>query len=1173
MTSNPWKQKVDLFLSRFVARQDRFLVRTPHMVTVEDKLTGEVKLQEKTNAMPACANYGDQSLCLITQNKGGCSTCDHRVYKSVTDGEVWKHLSGSQEMILLMLREEGIRFGAVDFDKGNTFEDAKAVRDLSLSYGLQCYIAKSTQKGYHLYWFFQDFIKPHEFASYIRYLFEELGFYQRYQVMPEVGLPEVFPKQTAFSASNTGNGIKVPMMETKMREGRNCWVDDDGEALPFEKQWPFLESTELILPSLFEQILKDKNVEILEAPASRSPKQARRAAGKEEGTEKPAKPFGSFWNVVEACPALREYWQKNEKGQILWDLEKPEGLFHDARVASMMIALATTDGVDALKARWNSSKTTQQINHAIGTGYTPVTCRWMQEHRVCHVGKHPKCGTHCMKKLPPVLYENGTRVINPDGLPEDQWPDPSPIRYATDRNLTIEDIKERLAEIFKSLKESSKKPKLKEGEKPPPPAGFVHSNPQERIDGLIRRAYFLGDKPGGKDWDNLRSYLTTNKWMGVRELNDKERSFGKEIADVKDAKVKKNYLSFEHNGRTYILKDNEYYMRWRDAKGNPVETKLTNFHFQIHAEHKSVRAADTDDLHDCLVAEDRSYIVTLHVNGEKFPATPNFLDLATPDAFFKCLSKNGGVALFFHRSDFDHIKICIGGFNKDTMVMRQVSKQIGHHRLKGQFVYIMPSVIVDKDSVRKNDELLVEPFEDDVSKSLDFKLLSNDEFKDLARHIVTDYFDCNNSVLTMTLFGHAMAAAITPQIQVAIGYTKAPVLWLGGSQSGGKTFAAGAAQNFYGKFDFFQSADGSSKSRLGNGYNFRHAWMLIDDYKKHLVDSSGKEFPRFIQTCFDRAGRSVLQRNGQVRSKVDRVRGLACITGEDVIECEASTISRTLLIDVPYSINKDAGDRVSKRKTEYSGFMPYFIKFVLNLSSEELKNLWDTYYAEFYGAVSERYKNLNPQRTCENLTLTMLAFRLAMEMLVAEGAIPEVQRDELCRRQKINLDIIATTVLNSIEEATGAHVFLDALKELIQNPSKCVVHGWPGYEGLYEGANAIQIGFYRERTPGIIYIYPQAAHGLVSEALRKTNNHVQTMRHIARQLYDDGYMVKEKINREKGNYSTQIRGPSKNQVGVWPLSIEALGLDIKVTRKDGAQQRVEDDNLIPIGVASTKEPR
>ena len=206
-------------------------------------------------------------------------------------------------MILLMLREEGIRFGACDFDKGDVFDDARAVADLSRSLGIPCYIARSTKKGYHVYWFFSDFIPAHEFTSFIRWVYEEVGFHQRYQSNPEAGMPEVFPKQTVFENKGLGNGIKVPMIEPRMKDGWNCWVDDNGTPIPFDQQWSYFESTNLILPSDFKRVLAEKEVEILKAPASVGRREARQREGKEGEIKQ--KPFGSFWGVVEGCPALQ----------------------------------------------------------------------------------------------------------------------------------------------------------------------------------------------------------------------------------------------------------------------------------------------------------------------------------------------------------------------------------------------------------------------------------------------------------------------------------------------------------------------------------------------------------------------------------------------------------------------------------------------------------------------------------------------------------------------------------------------------------------------------------------------------------------------------------------------------------------------------------------------------
>lgn len=1165
MSEQIWKKKVDLFRSRFFSRDDYFNIRDPYTIKVVNKETGQEELKDGAFMMPSCANYGDHKVCQITKRTGRCSDCDHKEYRKLTDEVIWDHLSGKQEIALYMLRQEGVRFGAIDFDKGTVFEDAKAARDLSVSCGLPCYIARSTKKGYHLYWFFSDFIQAHEFTSFTRYLYEELGFYDRARLNPEIGIPENFPKQTVCVEGKLGNCIKVPMMEPRMREGRNCWVDDEAVPIPIEKQWEFLEKTQYVTPEAFKKVLEEKNIEILKAPASRDRARARQEEGRDPGTTvSTIKPFGNFWNVIEGCPALREYWAKDESGKYIWDHNNPKGLFHRARYASMVVAMSTTNGEEEIIKRW-PDKGRYHIEHAKSQGYSPVTCRWMQENSVCHVGRHPKCNDHCIKRIPPVIYEEGKRKVNPDNLPEDQWPDPSPIRFATDRNLSADDIIDRLTLLFRGSKAKTDEDKAKAAE-------YMPANPEERIMGLLDRGLSLEED----DWAKVKNHILANKYMTKKDLETKEKSIlkkrKKDQETKKEASDRAHHKSFKFGNDEFFDKEGIGYFRvWHDIKGNRCEEQLTNFTVLIHEEQVVIRIKDSEDLIDQQIAEDRTIKGTLVVDSQKLTIDVPYLEwIVSPETFFRTLSRIGGGALIYRRANFDHIRNCINEFSKERRVTRKVSRQIGYHRLKGRDVYITPSVLVDKDAVRVNEEFVVEPFKDDASRCLDFKALSEEEFKALGRHIVDEYFSCNNAVLTMTTFAHAMAAAIIPQIAEAVGYKKAPVLWLAGSQSGGKTFVAEAAQNFYGDFDVVQNATGSAKSKLHAGFNFRHAFMLVDDYKKNLVDPFQKEFPLFVQNAYDRSGRTALHRNGKAREQIDRVRGLICITGEDVIESEASSLSRSIMVDVTFKENRVSGGQVKIHKSNYCGFTPYFIQYVLNVPLDYLEDMWDHYYKFFYEPVKETHAKASPGRVCENLTLNMVAFKLAMEMLVARGSIADVMSDEFCRIHEQNLITIRSTVFETVMQATGAKIFLEALKELVQNPTQCIVHNWPGYAAAYEVSGSCRmIGFYKENTPDTIYIYPQIAHGMVADLVRKNNKHVQSLPHVARQLYEEGFMVSEKINREKNEFIVHARGPAKNSVRVWPIKASALGLEIESSGSKQKSPRKNDDEQPILTVVSS----
>jgi hypothetical protein len=349
--------------------------------------------------------------------------------------------------------------------------------------------------------------------------------------------------------------------------------------------------------------------------------------------------------------------------------------------------------------------------------------------------------------------------------------------------------------------------------------------------------------------------------------------------------------------------------------------------------------------------------------------------------------------------------------------------------------------------------------------------------------------------------------------------------------------------------------------------------MLVDDYKKALNDPFGKEFPQLIQASYDRTARTALKRDGAPRPQSDRMRGLLAVTGEDIVEGEASSLARSILVDVPYSINLTHGDVVKRRRAEYSGFTPHFIQFVLGLTSDEIKDMWDEYYAEFYAPIRVGYSKAAPNRVCENLTMNMVAFRVAMEMMVAKGVIPDVARDEFCRIHKKNLTMVRTSILEAVMGATGARVFIDALKEIIQNPAHCIIFNWPGYSEPQDITSSSKvIGFYRDSSPDTVYIYPQVTHGMISDHVKRNNNHVQSIGHVARQLFDEGMMDTEKINRDKNEYVVHVKGPAKVSVRAWPLKLSALGYEVtkdgKLVDRTGKPRKEKDGNQPDLTIIS-----
>lgn len=1153
-----WQEKIAIFRSRFVCREDIFSFRREFNKPETDPTTGGTVWVPAKQVMLKCSNYEDKKLCLIVQKKDGkCRDCTNQVHEPLSDTWLMKHLNGESEIILYMLKAEGIRFGCADFDKGNTLEDAKLMRSLSLNLGIDCYIAKSTSKGYHLYWFFEDFVQAHVFNSFIRHLYEQAGFYERFYMNPEVGMPEVFPKQVSYDDKKIGNGIKVPMMEPRVREGRNCWMSDHDTPIPVEEQYEFLKNTKLISVENFNKVLEEQKIEILAAPASRNKQQARRMNGiaQSKGDDEdftPFRPIGKFWNVVEGCPAMREYWAKNAKGEYIWDKSNPKGLFNAARVASMNIALSTTDGEAELKKRWNTSNTDNQIGSAKAKGYLPVTCRWMQDNCICNKKKHPKFDGYCLKKIKPVEIENGVRVEM--NIPEEEWPEPSPIRFANDNNLTPDDVIQRFRDLHKFIKEKDKYDvKIEIDQTNGQPiinTPFFSNDPIGRQRELVKRVQYFVEADRSRIENVI---LSVEKLIKKSDYKEILKSLGKEMEKEQEEKKNQSGVkNFVFDNLQYFEEENGYVMVGRDAKGNRFEQTLTNFTVTVEEEVVTLELKDGDDLsNEKINMKDREYTGFIKVNGQKINFRVNHDQWGgSADNMFKTLTKIAGGQLFYKKANADHIRICTNGFNRDVVKRKRIDS-IGFWKNNEKDVYVMPKVVVYKDEIRENDEFILE-HTNDVAKGLNFKIISKDELKALSIHIIKDYFNCNTSIITMTAFAHAMASSLIPLISRAVSYNKCPILWLSGGFGGGKTFVVENAQFFFGQFEGVINAMGTIKAKMNAGSMFRHSLLVIDDFKRALQPDGGREFNSFIQGSYDRGGRIALQRSGKAREHTDKVRGLVAVTGEEFMDNDASSVSRLILVDAKVKENREHGKAVLENRHMYCGFTPYLIQFAFQLTDNELKEMWDRNYAHFYNdKIAETYKKESAGRVCENLTLNMLAFELTMKMMVAHGAIPETTKEEQCRIHKKNLEHIRTNTFKAIESAKGSEVFLDGLRELLQNPQKFMIEGWPGYssdEGgdMPDTRHSVSLGFWKRTTPDIVYIYGSVAMKEVGALARGNNTYLQSTQHVGRQLSEEGLLVFDSTEKNERRYTCQIKGPNGVRVRVWPLKAEALGLLVAV---------------------------
>jgi len=224
--------KIALYRDLFRGRDDVYPRR------FESRKTGKYGFQ------PACANEWVRDLC--DKRRVKCAECPNRRFLPLTDETIRWHLSGRDEAgrefgigIYPMLQDETCFFLAVDFDKENWREDAKAFLETCQHLKIPASLERSRSgQGGHTWLFFAEPIPAG--------LARKLGSYILTETMeqrPDIGLDSYdrfFPNQDTLPKGGFGNLIALPMQKQPREHGNSIFLDEQFN--PYPDQWAFLST-------------------------------------------------------------------------------------------------------------------------------------------------------------------------------------------------------------------------------------------------------------------------------------------------------------------------------------------------------------------------------------------------------------------------------------------------------------------------------------------------------------------------------------------------------------------------------------------------------------------------------------------------------------------------------------------------------------------------------------------------------------------------------------------------------------------------------------------------------------------------------------------------------------------------------------------------------------------
>lgn len=1085
-----YKKKAQLFLDVFQARQDVYGKKW--VSSTQTKKDGSPLV----GYAPQCENFW-KDICYIKTKTAGktCGNCEHQRYSQVTIESVIRHIKGEEEQCFYVIdpATNMVAFGAMDFDckpgkedRGHTFEDVSRCVTVLEEWGVLFHIARSTTNGFHLYVFLDKPIEANKMLAFFHQVCEETGLSEqaRLGIKP---IPEIFPKQAVIGQDGLGNAIKPPMIEPQILKGKNCWVDKNNVMIPADKQWDYMKKIAVANVATIEGVLERCGVD-LSIYRSGAGNAVRKNGGSKTrniaGMNNYVKPLPgtSIEKVLEGCAALRRLRDNCLAG-------KEPG--HDEGFALFHVCMGTHDGLDWFRIHvpgWGKTDADiKQLQQSLDKNYNPRTCANLQGLGICPVG------TKCFDRKPPVEKVHGQWVSRND-IPESQWPDPSPIRYAFGAG---DDFLKKLMEEVDILDPEGDATILEGGLKEIISRSRVFDvDQQKELEKHIKSKKLI--KP------------SIVKSLFAEMLIDSANDYSKSLEENDHVRIGDHWIGRGDDGHGYDIIER--------IKGRPVPKPLTRTTIEIH-EIKQFLMEDE---------EDRAFysgIVRCPDFGFEREFEINVSDWSDPSKLYTYM-KN----LCQHRLGVaGRKKMEIVGWAAEAFSHKQNLITTNTYRTtQGWYkdCYIMPSVIIDKAGVRENEEFKTDLSGKKHAKAIDFKILADDEYKDLLFHIKSDLF--NSFPKSMIYIG--MGQVVAASIRTALGINFKPTLWFEGGSGTGKSEITKLLQSFYGDFTELFGWNSTDKYISDVGNAFKDCALVIDDYKESLGKHVKAKALNVVQFSYDDVLRGTMTKTGEANVGKNN-QSLMIASGEDVPAQESSVVSRMIIVTAPKRDLSKTKSQLSKCKDlqkEYNAVLPRFLHWFLNQDIAQIKKVYNEnrdHYLEGTAGID------NVDRIAQNLALNRVAFACFASFMRDMGTIQHVEEEKFLEQHMVETMRVREFMMKRCEEEKQSNVFLGALKEMLAS-GEVSIQGLDGYDHEHSP----RIGFFKSSDTDTIYLWPQKAAVAVMERLRTTGFTVNK-NSLARQL-DDAGVLSEK---DKGSYQKVVRyGKGTNRV--WVIKMASLGI-------------------------------
>jgi hypothetical protein len=765
-----------------------------------------------------------------------------------------------------------------------------------------------------------------------------------------------------------------------------------------------------------------------------------------------------------------------------------------------------------------TQKDRKQLLQSIQKGYTPWSCKKMQEKGICG-----PTGKKCFDKKPPVEIVEGRPVPLP--IPESQWPEPSPVRYALGKG---EDF------LLKLITESTE--------------ASQDSNIETRhakIAQIIQRSAVF-DEDQRKI---LQLHIESLKIKKKSELNKAFNRAIEERVNVEHEAAREFSGSFVVGETEFIMGPHGYSVVRPGKRGQPsIHIPISNFFIDI-LEERSVLSEDS------LLNTKNFYGKLTSFSSENNPKIYDF-EISTDDwfdtaSFVKFFGKRCGTDFNPRKMDIDLIRqVATHTAQTGRPPHAAQVKKVAHYTTIGWHnkSFYMPSVVVDSSGIRANEERPVRLPEGSFISSYDFKILSEAEISQTLHNILNDLLpvlDDKGRNAVMCGLSFTLMCGLHKYVKM----NGRPALWYNGLTGAGKTEITKILQKFWGhEFSTGFNWDTTYLSILDYAHEARDCAFLMDDYKDS--ERERRACLPVLQHGYDGNFRGSLNKDG-TQKKVKPARSLFLMSGEEVPDQHASVVSRMIVVEVDKidtAKTKKNYDSVFLHSHNYCGITPLFIHHAITSTSQEdliARRI------KIENELVDGFSNLqNIRRISTNLSFVKLGWSLFLELCRDRGALTQSNVNKLEEEFQFHIEHLRLRMLQRCEESQSINLFLIRLKELITSGSVAI----DGHPQLCPTGKEV-VGFVREKDgDSVLYLYPHQSLSVVKKHSQFSQITLSTAT-AGEQLKDSKCLAR--LNTDKGA-QVVVRNNKNIPSKVWAIDAQKIGLISKPTLVPHYQDSFDD---------------